>query len=288
MSNTDSGHIVNLSGSDKAIINLKVAGKDELEKASKLFEKLSTLANKALKNSKSPAGFFRILEYEVETFSEFTDFFDVTPVALAAGMVQMRFHQIAVDKWDDAGATINAKGELGGKYKLPPPTMIFVLRSKAYQKENGNIVMNDSLDKYGKYMAGINEIGYIYGDSEIEAIQKLEEHIPKKVLSKAVGAVTASLREAIGDDMVKLMKKCDYGTDESSSKEPEDVKREFAKQKVNKILSGLEGDDFFNTLGEVLRDDEMRNFIQEDFDEWRKTQTSEHVMPMPGEIHGEA
>jgi|TARA_R110002020_G_C16170815_1_gene764064 hypothetical protein len=288
MSNKDNGHFINLTSSDKAIINLRVTGKAELKKASELFSKLSKLANKALKSSKSASAFFRILEYEVESFNEFTEFFDVSPVALAAGMTQMRFHEIAVDNWDDAGATIDAKGQQGGKYKLPPPTMMLVLRSKEYQKKHGNIVMNDSLDEYGSDMAGISEIGYIYADDEIEVIEALEEHVPKDVLSKAVGAVTSALKESVNGAMIKLMKQCEYGTNESDSKEPEDVKREFAKQKVKKLLSGLQGDDFFNTLGEVLRDDEMRSFIQNDFDKWRKNEGYENVMPMPGEIHGEA
>ena len=288
MSNKGNGHFINLTSCEKTVINLRVIDNAELKKASELFRQLSKLANKALKSSKTPSAFFRILEYEVDSFNEFTEFFDVSPVGLAAGMTQMRFHEIAVDNWDDAGATIDAKGGRGGKYKLPPPTMMLVLRSKAYQKENGNSVMNDSLDEYGDDMAGISEIGYIYADEEIEIIHALEEHVPKGVLSKAVSAVTSALRESVSEAMTRLMKKCEYGTNESSSKEPEDVKREFAKQKVKKILSGLEGDDFFNTLGEVLRDDEMRDFIQKDFDEWRKAQASEHVMPMPGEIHGEA
>ena len=282
------GHFINLTSSDKAVINLRVTGKAELEKASELFSKLSKLANKALKSSKSASAFFRILEYEVESFNEFTEFFDVSPVALAAGMTQMRFHEIAVDNWDDAGATIDAKGQQGGKYKLPPPTMMLVLRSKEYQKKHGNIVMNDSLDEYGSDMAGISEIGYIYADEEIEIIEALEKHVPKDVLSKAVSAVTSALKDSVNGAMIKLMKQCEYGTNESNSKEPEDVRREFAKQKVKKLLSGLQGDDFFDTLGQVLRDDEMRDFIQKDFNEWRKAQTSEHVMPMPGEIHGEA
>ena len=288
MSNIDNGHFINLTSSDKAIINLRVTGKAELKKASELFSKLSKLANKALKSSKSASAFFRILEYEVESFNEFTEFFDVSPVGLAAGMTQMRFHEIAVGNWSDIGATINSKGKQGGKYRLPPPTMMLVLRSKAYQKEHGNIVMNDSLDKYGEDTAGVAEIGYIYADDEIEAIEALEEHIPKNVLSKAVGAVTLALKDSVNTAMIKLMEKCEYGTAESDSIEPDDVKKEFAKQKVKKILSGLEGDDFFNTLGEVLRDDEMRSFIQKDFDEWRKNQGSDNIMPMPGEIHGEA
>jgi len=288
MSNKDNGHFINLTSSDKAVINLRVTGKAELEKASELFSKLSKLANKALKGSKTPSAFFRILEYEMESFNEFTEFFDVSPVGLAAGMTQMRFHEIAVNNWDDAGATIDARGEQGGKYKLPPPTMMLVLRSKAYQKEHGNIVMNDSLDEYGDDMAGISEVGYIYANPEIEAIEALEEHVPKNVLSKAVNAVTLALRESVNEAMIKLMKKCEYGTDEASSNEPEDVRREFARSKVKKLLSGLQGDDFFNTLGEVLRDDEMRSFIQKDFDEWRKNEGYENVMPMPGEIHGEA
>ena len=282
------GHFINLTSSDKAVINLRVTGKAELEKASELFRQLSKLANKALKSSKSASAFFRILEYEVESFNEFTEFFDVSPVALAAGMTQMRFHEIAVDNWDDIGATIDAKGQKGGKYKLPPPTMMLVLRSKEYQKKHGNIVMYDSLDEYGSDMAGISEIGYIYADEEIEIIEALEKHVPKDVLSKAVSAVTSALKDSVNGAMIKLMKQCEYGTNESNSKEPEDVRREFAKQKVKKLLSGLQGDDFFDTLGQVLRDDEMRDFIQKDFNEWRKAQTSEHVMPMPGEIHGEA
>jgi len=288
MSNNDNGHFINLTSCDKTVINLRVIDKAELEKASELFRQLSRLANKALKSSKSPSAFFRILEYEVDSFNEFTEFFDVSPVGLAAGMTQMRFHEIAVGNWSDIGATINSKGKQGGKYRLPPPTMMLVLRSKAYQKEHGNIVMNDSLDKYGEDTAGVAEIGYIYADDEIEAIEALEEHIPKNVLSKAVGAVTLALKDSVNTAMIKLMEKCEYGTAESDSIEPDDVKKEFAKQKVKKILSGLEGDDFFNTLGEVLRDDEMRSFIQKDFDEWRKNQGSDNMMPMPGEIHGEA
>ena len=288
MSNNDNGHFINLTSCEKTVINLRVIDKAELKKASELFRQLSKLANKALKSSKSPSAFFRILEYEVDSFNEFTEFFDVSPVGLAAGMTQMRFHEIAVDNWDDAGATIDAKGEQGGKYKLPPPTMMLVLRSKAYQKENGNTVMNDSLDEYGEDMAGISEIGYIYADDEIETIEALEEHVPKKVLSKAVGAVTMALKDSVNLAMIKLMKKCEYGTAESGSNKPDNVKKEFAKQKVKKILSGLEGDDFFNTLGEVLRDDEMRSFIQEDFNEWRKNEGHDNMMPMPGEIHGEA
>ena len=56
------------------------------------------------------------------------------------------------------------------------------------------------------------------------------------------------------------------------------------------IINGNEAQENFpgNTLGEVLRDDEMRNFIQKDFNEWRKNEGLENVMPMPGEIHGEA
>ena len=288
MSNNDNGHFINLTSCDKTVINLRVIDKAELEKASELFRQLSKLANKALKSSKTPSAFFRILEYEVDSFNEFTEFFDVSPVGLAAGMTQMRFHEIAVGNWSNIGATINSKGEQGGKYRLPPPTMMLVLRSKAYQKEHGNIVMNDSLDKYGEDTAGVAEIGYIYADDEIEAIEALEEHIPKKVLSKAVGAVTLALKDSVNTAMIKLMEKCEYGTAESDSIKPDDVKKEFAKQKVKKILSGLEGDDFFNTLGEVLRDDEMRSFIQKDFDEWRKNEGHDNMMPMPGEIHGEA
>ena len=288
MSNKNNGHFINLTSCEKTVINLRVIDNAELKKASELFRQLSKLANKALKSSKSPSAFFRILEYEVDSFNEFTEFFDVSPVGLAAGMTQMRFHEIAVDNWDDAGATIDAKGEQGGKYKLPPPTMMLVLRSKAYQKEHGNIVMNDSLDDYGDDMAGISEVGYIYADDEIEAIEALEEHVPKNVLSKAVGAVTMALKDSVNLAMVKLMKKCEYGTAESDNNKPDNVKKEFAKQKVKKILSGLEGDDFFNTLGEVLRDDEMRSFIQEDFNEWRKNEGHDNMMPMPGEIHGEA
>ena len=236
MSNKDNGHFINLTSSDKAIINLRVTGKAELKKASELFSKLSKLANKALKSSKSASAFFRILEYEVESFNEFTEVFDVSPVALAAGMTQMRFHEIAVDNWDDIGATIDAKGQKGGKYKLPPPTMMLVLRSKEYQKKHGNIVMNDSLDEYGSDMAGISEIGYIYADEEIEIIEALEKHVPKDVLSKAVSSVTSALKYSVNGAMIKLMKQCEYGTNESDSKEPEDVKREFAKQKVKKLL----------------------------------------------------
>jgi len=288
MSNKGNGHFINLTSCDKTVINLRVIDNAELKKASELFRQLSKLANKALKSSKTPSAFFRILEYEVDSFNEFTEFFDVSPVGLAAGMTQMRFHEIAVDNWDDTGATINSKGEQGGKYKLPPPTMMLVLRSKAYQKEHGNIVMNDSLDEYGEDMAGISEVGYIYADDEVEAIEALEEHVPKNVLSKAVGAVTMALKDSVNEAMVKLMKRCEYGTAESDNNKPDNVKKEFAKQKVKKILSGLEGDDFFNTLGEVLRDDEMRSFIQEDFNEWRKNEGHDNMMPMPGEIHGEA
>ena len=288
MSNNNNGHFINLTSCEKTVINLRVIDNAELKKASELFRQLSKLANKALKSSKTPSAFFRILEYEVDSFNEFTEFFDVSPVGLAAGMTQMRFHEIAVDNWDDAGATINSKGEQGGKYKLPPPTMMLVLRSKAYQKKHGNVVMNDSLDEYGDNMAGITEIGYIYADDEVETIEALEEHVPKKVLSKAVGAVTMALKDSVNLAMIKLMKKCEYGTAESGSNKPDNVKKEFAKQKVKKILSGLEGDDFFNTLGEVLRDDEMRSFIQEDFNEWRKNEGYDNMMPMPGEIRGEA
>ena len=288
MSNNNNGHFINLTSCEKTVINLRVIDNAELKKASELFRQLSKLANKALKSSKSPSAFFRILEYEVDSFNEFTEFFDVSPVGLAAGMTQMRFHEIAVDNWDDAGATIDAKGEQGGKYKLPPPTMMLVLRSKAYQKEHGNIVMNDSLEEYGEDMAGITEIGYIYADDEIETMEALKEHVPKKILSNALGAVTIALKDSVNLSMIKLMKKCEYGTAESDSNKPDNVKKEFAKQKVKKILSGLEGDDFFNTLGEVLRDDEMRSFIQEDFNEWRKNEGHDNIMPMPGEIHGEA
>ena len=288
MSNNNNGHFINLTSCEKTVINLRVIDNAELKKASELFRQLSKLANKALKSSKSPSAFFRILEYEVDSFNEFTEFFDVSPVGLAAGMTQMRFHEIAVDNWDDAGATIDAKGEQGGKYKLPPPTMMLVLRSKAYQKEHGNIVMNDSLEEYGEDMAGISEIGYIYADDEIEAMEALKEHVPKKILSNALGAVTIALKDSVNLSMIKLMKKCEYGTAESDSNKPDNIKKEFAKQKVKKILSGLEGDDFFNTLGEVLRDDEMRSFIQEDFNEWRKNEGHDNIMPMPGEIHGEA
>ena len=288
MSNNNNGHFINLTSCEKTVINLRVIDNAELKKASELFRQLSKLANKALKSSKSPSAFFRILEYEVDSFNEFTEFFDVSPVGLAAGMTQMRFHEIAVDNWDDAGATIDAKGEQGGKYKLPPPTMMLVLRSKAYQKEHGNIVMNDSLEEYGEDMAGISEIGYIYADDEIETMEALKEHVPKKILSNALGAVTIALKDSVNLAMIKLMKKCEYGTAESDSNKPDNIKKEFAKQKVKKILSGLEGDDFFNTLGEVLRDDEMRSFIQEDFNEWRKNEGYDNMMPMPGEIHGEA
>ena len=288
MSNNNNGHFINLTSCEKTVINLRVIDNAELKKASELFRQLSKLANKALKSSKSPSAFFRILEYEVDSFNEFTEFFDVSPVGLAAGMTQMRFHEIAVDNWDDAGATIDAKGEQGGKYKLPPPTMMLVLRSKAYQKEHGNIVMNDSLEEYGEDMAGISEIGYIYADDEIETMEALKEHVPKKILSNALGAVTIALKDSVNLSMIKLMKKCEYGTAESDSNKPDNIKKEFAKQKVKKILSGLEGDDFFNTLGEVLRDDEMRSFIQEDFNEWRKNEGHDNIMPMPGEIHGEA
>jgi hypothetical protein len=289
MSNKDNGRFINITGCDKAVINLRVTGKAELKKASELFRQLSKLANKALKSSKTPSAFFRILEYEVESFNEFTEFFDVSPVALAAGMTQMRFHEIAVLNWDDAGATINSKGEQGGKYKLPPPTMMLVLRSKAYQKKHGNVVMNDSLDEYGDNMAGITEIGYIYADDEVETIEALGKHIPKNVLVKAVDAVTMALRDSVNGAMIKLMKKCEYGTAESDNNKPDNVKRIFAKQKVKKILSGLEGDEFFSTLGEILRDDDMRSFIQQDFDKWLKDSGSElPIMPMPGEIHGEA
>ena len=288
MSNNNNGHFINLTSCEKTVINLRVIDNAELKKASELFRQLSKLANKALKSSKSPSAFFRILEYEVDSFNEFTEFFDVSPVALAAGITQMRFHEIAVDNWDDFGATIDAKGEQGGKYKLPPPTMMLVLRSKAYQKEHGNIVMNDSLEEYGEDMAGITEIGYIYADDEIETMEALKEHVPKKILSNALGAVTIALKDSVNLAMIKLMKKCEYGTAESDNNKPDNVKKEFAKQKVKKILSGLEGDDFFNTLGEVLRDDEMRSFIQEDFNEWRKNEGHDNIMPMPGEIHGEA
>ena len=288
MSNKDNGYFLNLTGCDKTVINLRVTDKAELEKARELFSKLSKLANKALKSSKTPSAFFRILEYEVESFDEFIEFFDVSPVGLAAGMTQLRFHEIAVDNWDTVGATIDAKGEQGGKYKLPPPTMMLVIRSKGYQKENGDIIMNDSLDKYGEDMAGISEIGYIYSDDEALAIEALEKHVPKNVLSKAVGAVTLALKDSVNQAMVKLMKRCEYGTNESDSKEPEDIKGVFARQKIQNILLGLEGDDFFSALGKILRNDEMRSFINKDFDRWCKNETSENMMPMPGEIHGEA
>ena len=282
------GHFLTLTGCDKTVISLKVTGKAELVEACELFSKLSKIANKALKGCKTPSAFFSRLEYEVEYFNEFTEFFDVSPVALAAGMTQLRFHEIAVDNWDTLGVTIDAKGEQGGRYKLPPPTMMLVLRSKGYQKKNGETIMNDSLDKYGENMAGISEIGYIYADDEMLAIEALEKYVPKNVLSKAVGAVTLALRKSVSKDMVKLMKGCEYGTNESSSKEPEDIKGEFARQKIQGILSGLEGDDFFNALGKILRNDTMRSFIQKDFDKWCKNEGSENIMPMPGEIHGEA
>ena len=282
------GHFLTLTSCDKTVINLKVTGKAELEEARGLFSKLSKIANKALKGCKTPSAFFSRLEYEVEYFNEFVEFFDVSPVALAAGMTQLRFHEIAVDNWDDAGATINAKGEQGGKYKLPPPTMMLVLRSKAYQKKHGNIVMNDSLDEFGDNMAGISEIGYIYADEEIDAIEELGKHVSKDIVENALSSATEALRQATHEAMLKVMKSCEYGTAESKTNKPDKVKREFAKQKVKKMLSGLEGDDFLNALGGILRDDEMRSFISKDFAEWRKNETSENVMPMPGEVIGEA
>ena len=288
MSNKKNGHFMTLTGCDKAVINIKITGKAELETASELFSKLSKIANKALKGCHTPSAFFGRLEYEAESFNEFTEFFDVSPVALAAGMTQLRFHEIAVDNWDDAGATITARGEQGGKYKLPPPTMMLVLRSKKYQKEHGNTIMNDSLDEYGENMAGISEIGYIYADDEADIIEELEKHMPKDVIEKAVEATTDAIRRATQNAMLKVMKSCEYGTAESQSNKPDKIKKEFAKQKVKKLLSGLKGDDFFNTLGEVLRNDEMRSFIKNDFDEWRKNNNSDNIMPMPGEIHGEA
>jgi len=288
MSNKNNGHFMTLTGCDQAVINIKITGKAELETASELFSELSKIANKALKGCTTPSAFFGRLEYEAESFNEFTEFFDVSPVALAAGMTQLRFHEIAVDNWDDAGATIDVKGKQGGKYKLPPPTMMLVLRSKAYQKKNGNIVMNDSLDEYGDGMAGIAEVGYIYADDAIDVIEEIEKHVPKDIVKKAVSSATDALREAVNDAMLKVMESFQFGTAEANSNAPDDVKKEFAKQKVKKLLSGLQGDDFFNTLGEVLRDDEMRSFIQEDFDAWRKNEGNENIMPMPGGIRAEA
>ena len=289
MSNRENGHFLTLTGCEKTVINLKVTDKAELEEARELFVKLSKIANKALKGSKTPTAFFSRLEYEAEFFDEFTEFFDVSPVALAAGITQLRFHEIAVDNWEDAGATITAKGEQGGKYKLPPPTMMLVLRSKKYQKEHGNTIMNDSLDEYGENLAGISEIGYIYADDEADIIEELEKHMPKDVIEKAVEATTDAISKATQKMMLKVMKSCEYGTAESRSNKPDKIKKEFAKQKVKKLLSGLEGDDFFNTLGEVLRNDEMRSFIKNDFEDWLKDNGREiPMMPMPGDIHGEA
>jgi len=137
-------------------------------------------------------------------------------------------------------------------------------------------------------MAGISEIGYIYSDDEIDAIEELGKHVPKDIVENALSAATDALRQATNEAMLKTMKSCEYGTAESKTNKPDKVKREFAKQKVKKMLSGLEGDDFLNALGGILRDDEMRSFISKDFAEWRKNEGLENVMPMPGEIHGEA
>ena len=294
MSNKDNGHIIRLTNSncDRAVINLKVTGKAELEKASELFNNLTKLSNKALRGSDYRIGgaFFRLLKYEVESFNEFIEFFDVSPVGLAAGMTQLRFHELAVENWDDIGATINSRGRRGGEYKLPPPTMMLVLRSKAYQKEHGNTVMNDSLDDN---LVGVSEISYICSDKDAKILEDLEKYVPKKALAKAMGCITMALRDSSDLAMSKLMngdEEPDIDMAYPPSRSEKDMK--FAKNKIKEILSGLEGDDFFKKLGEVLRDDDMRDFISSDFNDWLNKNGGDGrempVMPMPGEIHGEA
>ena len=73
MFNRENGHFLTLTGCDKTVISLKVTDKAELEEARELFVKLSKLANRALKSSKTPTAFFSRLEYEVEFFDEFKE-----------------------------------------------------------------------------------------------------------------------------------------------------------------------------------------------------------------------
>ena len=293
-----------ITGRDsKVAIDLKVIGKAESKKARKLLLELIDKAIKASENINNAVKLFSRLEYEIEQFDEIVEFFDVTPTSLAASLVQLQFHSIVVENWESEGPTVTAKLRKGTKkgksYKLPAPTMIVILKSKSYKNKHGEDILNG--DTSGN-LAGVSEMTYALDKEANVALDTLVKHLPEGVVRGAMSELTDDLRDSVREMMDEVMGSCGHESAEvgaNSGREAMrkyssngEAQRKFAAHKLRTVLSAIESGDagYREALDELLKNDDTRGIVLDGFDEWRKErgEKSDNVMPMPGEIHGEA
>ncbi len=97
-------------------IQFSVVGKAEHKRCNELLKELVSKAQKAQRNTNSSVKLFNRLEYEIEQFDELLDFFDVSPVALAASFLQLTLHGALVEKFARKAPTVTAKRGKGKSY----------------------------------------------------------------------------------------------------------------------------------------------------------------------------
>ena len=269
-------------------IQFSVVGKAEHKRCNELLKELVSKAQKAQRNANSSVKLFTRLRCEIEQFDELLDFFDVTPVALAASFLQLTLHSKFVKKLARKAPIITANRGKGKSYELPVPVMVLVLKSKSYKNKHGERLLNDN-----PRHAGESEMTYSLDKEGEDIICNILEEVPANVIDGAMQELTYGLYSSVAENLIKVMKACGFsngnqaGIDESSQSE-------FGKRKLKELLSDVaDGEYKRETLETILKDDDMRSVFLDGFESYKEWLSSGHksydnVMPMPGEILAEA
>jgi len=136
----------------------------------------------------------------MEEFTDFTDFFFVTPESMATVITQMRFHDLLVENWDKQYAKIigTTEGKADVTYDLPPPALVVCLKSRkrALALENADI----------KNI----QMAYTFVDKDTKKLEKLCEYIPKNQVEKATSAMMSSVEKLHDKAMDKVLSGNNY------------------------------------------------------------------------------
>jgi hypothetical protein len=299
-------YFISLTGQNRAAINVQVDSLVEKKKSRALFKILISKCQDSMNRSKSPQGFFEKLKINMEKFSEFTDFFDVTPVSMATAITQLHFHEMLVDNWDKQEVKIVATriGEADEEYQLPPPSLVFHLLSK---KRREKIIDDESDSGLGSVT-----ISYCFADEDAAKLKEMRKSIPKKTLKEATAEMFKSVEELHCKGIAKLLTDCGFDAtredgikistliplnDEQEALELEirDLKFE-ASEKMKELVDSMNiksSDDFIEILDKIMEEPETRAVMLEDFKRWRAHKDGDEdnyrgLMPKPGEFIAEA
>ena len=293
-------YFISLTGQNRAAINVQVDSLVEKKKSRALFKILISKCQDSMSKSKSPQGFFKKLKANMEKFSEFTDFFDVTPVSMATAITQLHFHEMLVDNWDKQQTKIVATrfGEADKEYQLPPPSLVFHLLSKKRKEK--------IIDKKGDKGLGSVAISYCFADEDAAKLKEMQKSVPTKTVKEATAEMFKSVEELHCKGLAKLLTDCGYdATTEDgtniSTLIPLDVEQYSdegfeASEKMKELVDSMNiksSDDFIEILDKIMEEPETRAVMLEDFKRWRAHKDGDEdnyrgLMPKPGEFIAEA